>query len=170
MNKKILIAGMARQGKDSLCEILRDKYGLTFASSSYTAAEEFIFDKLKKEKHYQSVSQCFNDRHAGENRKLWFDLITEFNHEDPARLAKIITSKNDIYCGLRSKVELEECMKQGVFDLTFWVDASDRVSYRESPDSITISAKDCMHIIDNNGTLDDLEAQADKIYQMINLC
>lgn len=167
MNKKILICGKGRSGKDTLCEILRDKYGMTFASSSWTAAGTFIFDKLKKSHNYQSVSQCFNDRHRGENRKLWYDLITEYNHDDPAKLAKIITSKNDIYCGLRSKTELEECMKQGVVDLTYWVDASDRVSYKEGSDSITITKDDCMHIINNNGTIEELERHADQIYQRV---
>ena len=164
---KILICAEGRHGKDTLCEILNEKYGLSFASSSYTAAEEFIFDKMKDSHGYKTVQECFDDRHTGDNRRIWYELISEFNKDDKARLAKIILSKNDIYCGLRSKEELDECIRQNLFDLTFWVDATKRLGHTEDKSSITITKEDCLYVLDNNSDLANLERQAEFVWDRI---
>lgn len=164
-NKKILICGLGTHGKDSAAEILRDKYGMTFQSSSYAAAELFIFDIMKDEYGYATVDECFNDRHS--HRDLWYQLICEYNKEDKAKLAKYIVSKSDIYVGMRDKEELMECRKQGVFDIVYWVDASLRVAYREPESSCNITPDMADYTVDNNGSLKQLEYYADAIYGMV---
>lgn len=167
MKTKILIAGQGRHGKDELCSILNKKYGLTYTSSSWMAAEKFIYDKMKDTHGYSSVEECFNDRHTDDNRALWYQYITEYNKDDPARLAKQIVAENDIYCGLRSKRELDECYRQGVFHLTFWVDASERVEFVEGSDSISIGPEDCHFTLFNNTDLAHLEREADFVWEQV---
>jgi hypothetical protein len=52
---KLLVVGYGRHGKDTVCDILDQKYGLTFSSSSWFCAERFIFDALKEEHGYTTV-------------------------------------------------------------------------------------------------------------------
>jgi len=168
MSKKILIAGMGRAGKDTACEYLRDQYGMSFKDSSRAAAEIFIFDQLKDVGDgYISIDECYEDRHSGNNRKIWFDMICEYNKDDPTRLARKILETNDIYCGMRSIEELTACKESGVFDVTIWIDAEDRLGITESSDSITIKKEDCTFIIKNNGLEQDLFTSLDIVYNTV---
>jgi len=148
----ILITGYGRAGKDTFCEILRDKFGMTFTSSSWFMANEFIFDELKESRGYKTVEDCYNDRHSEGSRELWYNMISDYNKDDPTKLARKILEVNDIYCGMRSKRELDACVESGVFDLTVWIDAEARCGITETKESITVSKHDCDIIIYNNGT------------------
>ena len=161
-----LIAGLGRGGKDTLSEILRDKYGITFQSSSYAAAEIFIYDLMKDVYGYDSVQECFDDRHN--HRDLWYNLISEYNKDDKAKLAKGILESSDCYVGMRSREELEACKEQGIFSHIFWVDASERVAYKEPESSCTVTKDMADYVINNNGTLKDLEHMADIVWGIIN--
>lgn len=156
---KILIAGMGRHGKDEVCRILNEKHGMKFESSSMFAAKAFLYDKLKDKFGYQSFDECYSDRHN--HRALWKDEISAYNDGDSTRLTRGILDENDAYCGLRCERELRAALKEGLFDLTFWVDASDRVDYVEGSDSITINKSMCDIIIPNNGSIEDLEKWID---------
>lgn len=125
MKKKLCIVGHARSGKDTMAEILRDEFGYTFKSSSQAASDIFIYDGLKTKYGYTSPEQCFEDRLN--RRKEWYEMICEYNKNDKARLAKEIMKSNDIYVGMRDREEIEECIRQGIFDIVVWVDASGRV-------------------------------------------
>lgn len=125
---KVLILGHGRHGKDSVAEIMRDKYGFSFSSSSYKAAEIFIFDRLKGKFGYKTFEECYEDRNSSnEKRALWHDLICEYNREDPTRLAKDILATTDCYVGMRSSREITACLKKQLFDVVIYVDASDRL-------------------------------------------
>ncbi len=149
---KFLILGYKRGGKDTLGESLRDEYGYTFSSSSYAAAEIFIFDTLKEKYGYSTVDECFEDRHS--HRAEWFDLISDYNSEDKARLAKKILETSDCYVGMRCAEELAECKRQGLFDTIFWVS---RDGCLESEESCTVAPHMANHFIDNNSDLDSLK-------------
>ena len=125
MKKKLCIVGHARSGKDTMAEILREEFGYTFKSSSQAASDIFIYDRLKDKYGYTSPEQCFEDR--VNRRKDWYEMICEYNKNDKARLAKEIMKSNDIYVGMRDREEIEECIRQGIFDTVVWVDASGRV-------------------------------------------
>lgn len=167
MMGNLLITGLGRHGKDTACEYLRDKYGIAFANSSYTAAELFIFDALKDSHGYETVKDCFDDRHTDANRKIWYDMICEYNKDDKARLAKDILSNNDIYCGMRSIDELTECRRQGVIKFSIWIDAKDRLGLTEDSSSITITEQDCNMTIRNNGLEADFYRSLDLIYRSV---
>lgn len=149
-NKKLLLLGNMRWGKDTMAEILNNLYGYTFQSSSQAAADIFIFDELKDKYGYETPEECFEDR--VNHRAEWYNLICDYNKDDRARLAKGILEKSDCYVGMRDRDEIEECMRQGLFDLIVWVDASKRLP-EEDKSSFNIDKSCADVIVDNNGTL-----------------
>lgn len=151
---KLLIIGNARHGKDSLTEILRDKFGLRFVSSSQAAADIFLYDLLKDKYGYNTPEECFEDR--VNHRQEWYEAICEYNKDDKARLAKGILEIADCYVGMRDREEIEECLKQNLFDMIIWVDASERLPL-EPPTSFNIDKSCADIIIENNGTYEEFE-------------
>lgn len=151
---KLLLIGNARHGKDSLAEILNDEFGYTFESSSQSAANIFLYDLLKDKYGYTTPEECFEDR--VNHRQEWYEAICEYNKEDKARLAKGILERSDCYVGMRDRNEIEECMRQGIFDLIVWVDASDRLPM-EDANSFNIDKSCADIIIENNGTYEQFK-------------
>ena len=148
----LLIIGNKRHGKDSLAEILSDKFGLKFKSSSQACADIFIYVELKLKYGYSTPEECFEDR--VNHRQEWYEMICDYNKGDKSRLAKDILKTTDCYVGMRDREEIYECLKNKLFDLVIWVDASDRLPL-EDKKSFNID-KSCAHIIlDNNGTYDE---------------
>lgn len=131
-NKKILILGHARHGKDTVAQMISDETGLKFESSSMAAAKIFIYDYLKDKYGYNSFKDCYEDRIN--HRKEWHDLICDYNKNDRAGLARDVLSINDMYVGMRSNVELEE--SQGLFDIILGIFDPDKPL--ESKDSFDI--------------------------------
>lgn len=146
---KLLIIGPARHGKDTLAEILRDEFQFKFISSSQACADIFIYDVLKVKYGYKTPEECYNDRFN--HRAEWFNLIAWYNKDDKARLGKEILKTANCYVGMRSKDEIDECVKQNLFDLIIWVDASERMPMEDSS-SFNIDKSIADIIIDNNGT------------------
>lgn len=153
MNKKLLIIGHGRHGKDTVCEILRDSYGYSFESSSQFCSKLFIFDQLKDKYGYINEEHCYADRHN--HRAEWYDAICDYNVPDAARLGREIFKHHDIYCGLRNKREFFAMKNTGVFDHAIWVDRSDHLPL-EPVSSMSLKHWMADFTIDNNGTLDDL--------------
>lgn len=161
---KILILGNARHGKDTLAELFNTHFGLTFMSSSKAAADFFLYDKLKSKYNYTSPDECFEDR--VNHRDEWYTEICDYNKNNRARLASDILSKVDCYVGMRDKAEFDECIKQNLFDLIIWVDASGRLPL-EPGTSFNID-KDCADIIvENNGTYQDFVKKSIRIGKLI---
>ena len=131
MSKKILVLGYARHGKDTAAKrYTANNPGTRFSSSSWFAANHFIFKQLCALGYgYLSVQECYDDRRN--HRKLWHALIARYNADDPTRLARHLLKRNDIYVGMRAKREVQACFSAGLFDLCYWVDASQR----EGPES-----------------------------------
>ena len=63
--------------------------------------------------------------------------------------------KNDVYCGNRSREEVQAAREAGLFDYAIWVDASQRLPL-EDASSISVTEADADFIIDNNGTEEEL--------------
>lgn len=160
---KILIIGHGRHGKDTLAEILEEQIGLKFTSSSQASADIFIFEELKDKYGYKTSEECFNDR--ANHRDEWYQLICSYNEKDKSRLAKEILKVNDCYVGMRDYEEIEESMKQNLFDIIIWVDASERLPL-ESRSSFNIDMTDADIVIYNNG---DLESFVEKTHRLGNI-
>ena len=150
--KKMLIIGNMRHGKDSLAEIMNEEYGLTFVSSSQAAADIFLYDRLKDKYGYKNSVECFEDR--VNHRQEWYEAICDYNKEDRAKLAKGILEMADCYVGLRDRDEIKECIKQGLFDIIIWVDASERLP-QEPATSFNIDKTCADIIVENNGTYEE---------------
>lgn len=161
---KILIIGHARHGKDTIAEFIRDLFGLNFESSSVAASRIFLFDKLKELYGYQSFEECFIDR--VNHRAEWYDLIVEYNKDDKARLAKEILKASQMYVGMRDHKEIQECKKQGIFNLILGV-YNPRVEL-EPKSSFNIDIwKEADLVIPNAGTLKDLMFKVKKLEKII---
>lgn len=154
---KILILGNMRHGKDTLAELLNEYYGLTFMSSSQAAADIFLYDLLKDKWGYKTKEECFQDRIN--HRDEWYKLICEYNKDNRARLASDILKKSNCYVGMRDKEEFDECVRQGIFDLIIWVDASARLPIEPST-SFNINRYDADIVIENNGTFEEFKEKA----------
>jgi hypothetical protein len=166
MNKlKLLIIGHGRHGKDTVCELLRDKYDYSFESSSQFCSKLFIFNMLKDKYGYYNEEECYADRHN--HRAEWYDAICSYNIPDPARLGREIFAAHDIYCGLRNKKEFHAMKNTKVFDYAIWVDRSDYLPL-ESKDSMSLEQWMADYTIDNNGTLFDLEFNLTQLMNRLN--
>lgn len=159
-SNNILLLGSARHGKDTVAQMLKDCYGLTFKGSSEAAAEIFLYDALKDKYGYQTPEQCFNDR--TNHRAEWYDLICEYNKDDRARLAKDIMAMSDIYVGMRDNAELEESVRIGLFDCVIGV--YDPRKPLEPATSFNIDIwQHSDFVISNAGSLDDLKRKVAKL-------
>lgn len=165
-NKKLLIIGHMRHGKDTVAEMIEKSTGMSFKSSSEMAAEIFIYDELKDKYGYTSFVECYEDRMN--HRAEWHDLICEYNNPDKARLAKEILNYNDMYVGMRSQDEIQKCIDDNVFDLIIGV-YDDRKPL-EPRDSFNIDLwKSSDIIIPNTGSLEELKIKVKKIcYLLLN--
>lgn len=150
---KLMVMGYARHGKDTVCEILRDDYGLTFCSSSFFCAEKVIMPAIAGKYGYSNVQQCFDDRHN--HRAEWHELIKNFNAEDLSRLTRAIFSEYDIYAGIRNHLEFDVAKKAGLFDYSIWVDRSMHQP-AEDKSSCTVEPWMADFILDNNGSIEEL--------------
>lgn len=155
---KIMICGHARHGKDQFCEYM----GLPYTSSSMVALNEVIWDAIGH--RFTSKQECFDLR--VNHRKVWYDLIHAYNTPDRTRLTRKIFESNDVYCGIRDREEFLAARQQNLFDISIWVDASERVD-AEDNSSCTLLPSDCDIIVTNNGTLYDLESKAQRIVKAI---
>lgn len=162
--KKLLIIGHARHGKDTVAEILLNYYGYQFKSSSEQAAEIFIYEELKEKYGYQNFQECYIDRMN--HRAEWYNLITNYNQPDRAKLAKEILKSVDCYVGMREREEILECVKQKLFDLIIWVDRSEHLPL-EPADSFNIDKSLADIIIDNNGSLSDLKRKVIRLGKLL---
>lgn len=157
---KLMIMGYGRHGKDTVCEILRDDHGMTFESSSYAAAEHAIYPVLRHLMGYKTIEECYNDR--ANHRALWYELIKAFNHQDPARLARLIYHNHDIYCGIRDIDEFRAIKRAKLFDFAVWVDACERMPV-ETTKSCTVHWCQADYILDNNGTEAELRVSINQM-------
>lgn len=156
---KLLVIGHAQHGKDSVCEILKERYGFKFTSSSVFCNAEIVFPALQPKYNYTSLHHCYIDR--VNHRKEWFDLIHDYNKD--GRLAREILDKYDIYCGLRNRQEFQESVD--MFDFVIWVDASQRLPYEG--ESMQLNQTDADIIIDNNGDKASLIQKIDNVVKTL---
>lgn len=151
---RMMVVGHGRHGKDTVAEILRDDFGAKFVSSSWFMAERVIYPWFcaRFPGMYASVQECYDDRMN--QRSVWFDRIAESNALDLTTLGRAIFEHHDIYVGNRNAREFHALRNAGIFDVSIWVDACERLDYREPRSSLTIEPWMCDYILDNNGDLD----------------
>ncbi len=160
---KLFILGHGRHGKDTVADMLLNRYGLKFKSSSMFCAELVVRPALARDGIvYASLEACYEDR--ANRRARWFDAIDDYNTPDASRLSRAIFGEYDMYVGLRSRREFLVARKFA--DLTVWVDAFERV-LPEGAESCTVLRSDADIIIDNSTTEEDLRTRVRAIFDVI---
>lgn len=162
---KLLVIGHGRHGKDTVCDILKNNYGYNFISSSEFCSKLFIYDQLKEKYNYSNYEECYADRHN--HRAEWYDLISDYNKENPAKLGTEIFKEYDIYCGLRNAREFYALKEQKIYDYALWVDRSEILA-TEKFDSMTLNQTMADFTIDNNHNLIYLREQIDSVMNYIS--
>jgi hypothetical protein len=169
---KVMVIGHARHGKDTVGELLRKHYGLRFTSSSLFCAEKVMmpaFERLGAEMGgegtpYASAEECFKYRH--DHRVFWHEQINKYCEDDLSRLAREILAANDVYCGCRNDREFLQAKGEGLYDASLWVDASLR--HKPEPrSSMKLEPWMADQVVDNNGTLEQLERNLVRIFNRI---
>lgn len=154
--RKMLILGPGRHGKDCFTEILTSKLkNYKFSSSSEFVNNLIIFDILKDKYNYKTKEECFLDR--SNHRTEWYNIICDYNKEDKSKLTKEIFKENDIYVGLRDNLEFKASYH--LFEIIFWIDSSERLFGKNIPfdNTLKIEMSESDIVINNNGTIEDLE-------------
>lgn len=93
-------------------------------------------------------------------RESWFHAISQYNADDPAKLAREVWEVGDIYVGMRSRREFE--VAKDLADLVIWVDASARHPH-ESPLSMELNMSDADVVLFNDGTRGDLRRRVQRL-------
>ncbi len=159
---KLFIIGHGRHGKDTVGDIITEKTGLTFESSSMFCAEHVVTPWLEKLGiTYDSLEKCYEDR--VNHRMEWYNAIRAFNKGDESKLSAAIFDKYDMYVGIRSRVEF--LASRGLSDLAIWVEAGERVPQVDP--TCKILSDDCDIIIDNNGTEEELVTKVTRLFDLI---
>lgn len=154
-NPKLLILGYARHGKDTVAEILKEQHGFNFMSSSEFVGREVMWNNWGVAK-YASFEEMFEDR--VNHRVLWMEMISAYNTPDKTKTAATMLERGyDMYVGMRRFNELEACRNSGLFDAVVWVDRSDHLPPENGSMDITKENSGFDFLIDNNGTLPQLE-------------
>lgn len=157
---KIIVTGYKNHGKDTFCNLL----GLDWAGSSATVFDDIIFPVLKEKYGYTTMEECMENKEK--HRAEMFEVISNYNTPNKARLIAEIFKEHDVYNGLRCVDELNEAKAQGLIDLVIWVDASDRLP-PEANSSMTITPNDCDLVITNNTSRNDFASKVSKVAQLI---
>lgn len=158
-----MLMGYARHGKDTVLDILRQK-GFTAINSSEYANEHAVFPYLAPLYGYKTLEECYADR--VNHRAEWMQLINAYNTPNLSRMSKGIFSECHIYAGIRNADEFKAARKEALFDWAIWVDASERLP-PEGKDSCTVVPTMANLIINNNGPINNLRYEVDRIMSLI---
>ena len=161
---KMIVTGHAGHGKDTVCDYIKSMSMLTSISSSWFMCQLLIFDRLKGKYGYTDPEDCYHDRHN--HRSEWFDIIRDYNQPDRTRLGRALLANYDIYNGIRCRDEYLALCDFDDIDFTLWVDASKRLPDEPST-SMTMTAELADYVINNNGSLAELEAELHNLITML---
>jgi hypothetical protein len=154
---RLLLLGYARHGKDTVAEMLRDKHGFRFVSSSEFVGREIIWENWGKIR-YPTFEAMFEDRVNW--RVQWMEMIAIYNTPDKSKTARTMLERGyDMYVGMRRLDELSAA--RSLFDYVVWVDRSQHLPPETGSMDITRENAKPDYVIDNNGTLEDLERAVD---------
>lgn len=162
-----MLLGEAQHGKDTVADLFTEFLpGMTSMSSSLFCIEEFIFDEVGVDLGYSTPMELYLNR--DNHRDILFNRIVEYNTPNLSKLGMELLSKYPIYIGCRNINEFLALKNNRGFDISIWVDASNRKP-KEPSTSMTISKSHADIIIDNNGTLAELNEKVKSICNLLQL-
>jgi len=169
--KKVLLISHARSGKDTVANMLESMIGLKNTSSSRYALfevpeiqEELVFNYYGANEPNPDLEAIYFGRK--ERRAFWYNTISNYNSNDPTRLAREIFRDYDIYNGLRDDNEFRYAKAYQLYDICIWVDASERVP-PEDISSMKLNKGMADIILDNNGTELELVTKVKQLSRLL---
>lgn len=163
---KIIVMGHGQHGKGTFCNIATTQFQLSAISSSEFACQLFVFQHLQPIMGYPNIESCYADRHN--HRALWYKLIADYNTPDGTRLGRDLFEQHDIYDGIRSLDEFRALQRQKLFDLSIWIDASERVQAEDSS-SISVDRSCADIVIENNDTPDAYQNRVVRLLRALTI-
>lgn len=155
---KLLVTGPGRAGKDTVCLWFGQNTPLRYTGYGCSRAG------LPHVAHVLGISEeeAWHTRH--ERRNEWRTILDEYRQEDPAKLARLCLSRDDIVCGVRARPEFLATVQQGLVQLTIYVD-------RDVPTDPTLEVfpADCDLTLCNHGTLEELDIKLRRIAAALHL-
>lgn len=150
----LALVGMGRAGKDTAGEYLSKRFDLAKPVSSSMNAMPLAAHMagVRDEKDFPAF---YAERH--QNRVFWIHALHALRRGDLTRLARWCLGACDLAIGLRGKEEFAAVMKNGVCDLSVWVN-------RDVPDDPTteFAREDCDVVIDNTTTLERFHSRLER--------
>jgi len=158
MNKRILVVGYGRAGKDTAAFMLEKITHLPYAGSTSWSAKELVAKKLGM--HPQVA---WETRHK--NRELWKSICDDLRKLDQTLLIRLalasVNEDNGLYAGwsgivtgVRDRAELFEAKMKRIFHHIIWID---RPGVPVDP-TVTFKDSNCDSHVVNDGTLDQLQS------------
>lgn len=164
---KLIVTGHKGHGKDEVCNILCNLYGLNFKSSSEFAIDKVVTNEFMNLYGYKDTAEVMANK--DKHRHELFQMISAYNTPDKARLGTELFAEYDIYCGLRNQEELVALEAMHPELVIVWVDARNR-KQPEGTNSCTVTKEDAHYVLDNNGTLDDLLKNVSILGRFLSMC
>ena len=152
LRPRLLVIGQGEHGKDEAAAILARRLSLAHISSSEFAGRRAVWPLVSD--LYTDFAAAYADRRR--HRDLWFHALAAYNLRPGPSLAEQLLEEHAIYVGLRGRPEFERA--RAMFDAVIWVDASERLGASVEP--LDLGPGDADLVLDNNGTLEDLERNA----------
>lgn len=148
--------GYGRAGKDEGAEYLCARTGLVYPGSSSWIVLPVVARAAGVAEH-----EAWHDRHA--HRDYWIRACHAFRGADYTRLTRMVLGWGDVVTGIRGKYELFAGKKEGVYDLSLWVE-----NPRVPPDpTVEYGPEDCDAVVSNAGSL---TAYYQKLDAFVRVC
>ncbi len=153
-NKKLMIVGMGRAGKDTAGEYLGMVTNLKFAGTTSLYLAKYVAQRLGV-----STKEAYANRHeSNDMRKLWYDTGRQLRALDPGVLIRESMEFGDIIGGVRDVEEIETARRENLVDLIVWIE-----NRRVPPDpTVMFDESVCDIVIQNNGSLEEFYTRLDR--------
>lgn len=161
MNKRILICGFGRCGKDTAAEMLEKITRIPYAGSTSWAAKELVARRLgvhpqvawhTRHQHREAWKVECDDLRKNDQTLLIRRALESVNED---KSAGILAGWTGIVAGVRDRLELRASKEEKIFNHILWI---------ERPGvprdfTVTFDMEDCDETVVNDGTLDDLQSK-----------
>ena len=154
----LALCGPGRCGKDLGADWLGHNFCIQYGGSLSEIVAPLVARALNK-----SVEDTFASRHN--DRMYWFRFCNQLRRDDPRLLVRLLLSKADIVVGIRGAIELEACARDGLIDLSVWIN---KPGIPDDP-TIEYGSTDCDVTIDNTSCKLSYFNKLDKLAKTLKL-